>query len=256
MKRNNHALAIIAMLSVWLSVSSRFELWAESIASPEPSQYAPLVDLHSQVDYFLQRIEDDLSDEDSYGDDHRGRVEKDASTLAALGLILAKHDKDHPLKRSGARFIEASAKLADAAGDFSQAQSALKEVKAVKSDPAGDGGPVEWEPVANLAVLMQQVPIVSTNLQRGLSGQRFNRSIDRNAGFATTLAAVAQASLLDTDYCEDEEAEKKWQAICAEMRDAAAAINVAVRNKDQSAAQSAATRLNKTCDACHHEFRD
>ena len=60
----------------------------------------------------------------------------------------------------------------------------------------------------------------------------------------------------DLVYCEDEEAEQKWQEICAEMRDAAAAVGAAVRKNDQETAKQGLAKLAATCDACHHEFRD
>ena len=115
---------------------------------------------------------------------------------------------------------------------------------------------IVWEPIADLSQLMKQVPIVNNKLRRGVNGRRFRRSRDATAGHAATLAALAQASLLDTTYCSDEDDEKKWQEICAEMRDAAYSVNQYVRKGDQAAAKKGLARLVETCDACHHSFRD
>ena len=59
-----------------------------------------------------------------------------------------------------------------------------------------------------------------------------------------------------TDYCGDEEDEKEWKQICAEMRDACADIYKALMAKDQEKAKAGNARVVKTCDACHHRFRD
>ena len=103
---------------------------------------------------------------------------------------------------------------------------------------------------------MRQVPINNNSLRRGVGGRRFKRSIERNAGYAATLAAIAQASMIDTMYCADEQDEAAWIQICAEMRDSAAEVNAAVRQNDQPRAKTALVGLVKTCDKCHDVFRD
>ena len=40
------------------------------------------------------------------------------------------------------------------------------------------------------------------------------------------------------------------------MRDSAAAVNIAVRKGDKDAALAALAGIVKTCDDCHHDFRD
>ena len=226
----------------------------ESATSPAVSQYAPLADLQAQAKFFMDRIETDLADEAAYGEDQQGRVGKDASTLAAIGLLLGQHDKDHPGKASARLLIESSASLAEEATDYAAAKEAFAQVKqAIESKVQAE--PVEWEPVGNLLYLMQQVPIVNNALRRSVTGRRFKREIDKSAGYAATLAAISQASMYDTDYCSDEEDEKKWRKICADMRDAAADVNRAVRAGDQETAKIGLAKLAETCDACHDDFR-
>ena len=112
------------------------------------------------------------------------------------------------------------------------------------------------EPVADLAMLMQQVPIVNASLRKGVNGRRFSRDAKRSAGRAVTLAVIAQASMMDTTYCGDEEDEKAWKKICADMRDACAEVYKAMLDKDQKRAKAANAKVVETCDACHHKFRD
>ncbi len=243
---------LIGPTVTWVVVA--LAIGAEPQVNTPPSRYAPVADLALQVEYLTQRIEEDLSDRDAYGEDQQGRIQKNASTLAAIGLVLGNHDTEHALKKSARAMIAAAAKLATNANDLDQAKGALAALKAAQASPADP--PLAWEPVADLGLLMQQVPIVNNNLRRAVTSRRFGQTIDQTAGLAAALAAIAQASMVDTAYCEDEESERPWQSLCAELRDAAAAVNVAVRRKDQAAAREALAGIIKTCDACHHVFRD
>ena len=237
---------------VWISVAV---LIAEPPRSSKPSSYAPAKDLRAQVDYFLGRMEKDLQDQSQYGKDQQERIERDASTLAAIALVMGMHDQQNDLKRAASNLIEASNALAGSAEDYQQAKEALAKVKQTLA-AAEQSEPVNWEPAADLVQLMKQVPIVNNSLRRGVLGRRFKRSAGRNAGYAATLAAIAQASLADTDYCSDEEEEAEWRKACILMRDAAGAVNDAVHQRDQAAAKTALAQLAKSCDVCHHTFRE
>ncbi len=141
------------------------------------------------------------------------------------------------------------------AGDFQQATAALAEVKQAIAGAKG-AEKLEWKPVADLSQLMKQVPIVNNNLRRTVTGKRFKQSLDASAGQAATLAALAQASSFDTSYCDSKDAEAKWARLCGEMRDDAAEVQAAIRKGDQAAATAGLEKLAKTCDSCHHAFRD
>lgn len=228
---------------------------AESPGDTKPSSYAPAADLISQVDDFVSSLDMDLEDKDDYGEDRQTRVAQDASTLAAVALVLGKHDEKNKLQAAAPALIKASRDLADNASDYDAAKQALAEVHAALKS-TGDGAQLEWTEVADLSLLMKQVPVVNNTLRRGVTGRRFERSVDKNAGHAATLAAIAQAVIVDTAYCADEAGEARWAEICIDMRDAAAEVSQAVRKVDQKAAEAALAKLVTTCDACHHEFRD
>lgn len=221
----------------------------------KPSSYAPAKDLRGQLDSFVQKIAEDLATEADYGDDQKSRVTKDAHTLAVLALVLGMHDEENALKPSASAVVTAAGKLAAAAGDFKQATAALAEVKQAIAGAQGVEK-LEWKPVADLSQLMKQVPIVNNNLRRTVTGKRFKQSLDASAGQAATLAALAQASSFDTSYCDSKDAEAKWARLCGEMRDDAAAVQAAIRKGDQAAATAGLEKLAKTCDSCHHTFRD
>ena len=234
-----------------------FAAWAraEGPEGKKPSSYAPAKDLRGQVDAFVQKIAEDLANEADYGDDQKSRVTKDAHTLAVLALVLGMHDEVNELKPSAAAVVKAAGKLAAASGDFKQATAALAELKRAIAGAEGVEK-LEWKPVADLSQLMKQVPIVNNNLRRTVTGKRFKQSLEVSAGQAATLAALAQASSFDTTYCNGKDAEAKWARLCGEMRDDAAEVQAAIRKGDQDAAKAGLDKLAKTCDACHHVFRD
>lgn len=221
---------------------------------PKPSTYAPAKDLVAQVAEFVGRIAEDLADAEAYGEDQKARVAKDANTIVAIAAVLGKHDEDHRLRRAAPRVISAARQLSAMAEEHPAAKQAFDELK--QSLESSDGGEAPAETRADLGLLMKQVPIVNGALRRGVDGPRFQRLVDKNAGYASTLAAIAQVSALDRTYCADQAAEQKWRAICAEFRDACADVQRAVRKSDQESAKAALDRVVKTCDACHHEFRD
>ena len=218
-----------------------------------PSEYAPIQDIENQLDYFTTQIKKDLEDPADYSEDRHGRVEKNASTLAVLALVLANHDEDSPSKPGAAEMLKAAQLLAENAGKHEPATRLFESFQQARSAKSEDS--VSWEPVADLSVLMKQIPIVNNSLRRGVSGRRFKKSLNRTAGLSATLAALAQASAIDSQYCSDEEEEGLWYSICSEMRDSAASVNAAVRNKDQAGAKAALARLVTSCDKCHDQFR-
>jgi hypothetical protein len=219
----------------------------------KPSSYAPAKDLIGPLEGYVKSLEEDLSDADNYGRDQKNRVAKDAGTVAVLALVLGKHDEPHPLKAAAPALVAAAGRLSEHAENYDQAVPDLAALKQALASQ--DGGELSWKPVADIRQLMRQVPVVNNNLRRGVTGRRFDRTLDQSAGYAATLAAIAQASRYDTNYCQDEAGAKKWAQICDEMRDAAAAVHQAVRKSDQDMARKGLDRLVATCDACHAEFR-
>ena len=219
------------------------------------SSYAPVKDAEAQLKYFIEKIGKDI-DSDEYGEAEQKRVGLDASTVAVLALTLGMHDEKTKLKPAASKLIAVAGELAENAEDHDAAKGKHAELLAIFKKPT-KGEKVTWdEPVADLAMLMQQVPIVNDGLRRGVNDKRrFERTAKKTAARAVTLAAIAQASMLDTNYCSDEEDEKAWQKICADMRDSCADVYKALLKKDQDAAKAANKKVVETCDACHEKFR-
>jgi hypothetical protein len=236
-------------------------LWGAEAAEVAVSKYVPLADLRGQLEYFLGELQRDLASETDYDADHQGRVEKGANTVVVLAQALANHDQAPSERSQAAALMKAAQQVAAAAGDYAEAKAAADGLQAARNAPAaGDnstpGPPAGWSVEADLVQLMKQVPVINNSLRSGVTSRRFERTAERTAGWAASLAAIAQASSVDFAYCGGEEDQQEWQKICVEMRDACAAVNEAIRSRDQAAATQGLDRIVATCDACHHRFRD
>ena len=245
-------------LVVVVSVVGLTVLWGELRSAdgtrPKPSTYAPAKDLIRQSETYLKRIGEDLANEADYGDDQKGRVAKDANTLVVIAQLLAMHDESNDWRAAAAGVMEAAHQLATSSDDYAEAKAAYdKLVAATKA--SGEGKKVGTDPVAEIGMLMKQVPIVNNTLRRGVSGTRFAKTLDANAAQAATLAAIAELSSFDKSYCSSDEDRALWEKVCGEMRDAAGEVVAAIRKEDQAKATAGLDKLVKSCDACHEKFR-
>lgn len=220
--------------------------------APKVSTFAPAKDLVAQVDYYVDRLENAVKDESEYKD-AGDKVVKDANTLAVLALTLGLSDEDSKYKKAASGLLKASQKLC-AAKDFASAKAGVAAVKEALSS-SGDVSALKWEEkVASLPALMAQVPLVNSRLKRNVGGIRFAKMAKENAGESATLAAIAQASMANADDVKKFGDAVKWCKFCADMRDAAGALNAAIQKKDKDAAGTTMTKLAKTCDDCHEVF--
>jgi hypothetical protein len=222
--------------------------------SPKASSYAPAADLAAQVDFYLNRLSESLANQAEYDGAKQSRVHKDASTVAALVLVLGRHDEPNKYQSAAASMIQAAQALVEGGEDFGKARSALDALN--QAAASGKGDAPAWADVAPLGALMKQVPIVNNSLRRSLEPSRFKKLSAQVAQQAATLAAIAQASLFDESMVSDAADTDKWRQFCAQMRDAAGAMNSAAHAGDQAATAAAQKRLTQSCDACHAVFRD
>jgi len=227
----------------------------QSVAQPQVSTYAPAEDLAAQIEFYVKQLSEALSDSAGYDELKQAQVEKDSNTLTVLALLLAMNDQEHKLKPASPAILKSAQGLAEKYDSFDEAKQALAEVKKALSGEAKLDQKVEWEAVAAMSPLMKQVPIIHAPLNRGATDpRRFKRQAAQTAGQAATLAAIAQASMFNTDHAEEDQI-PTWQKYCAEMRDACGAVNAAVRSGDTAKAAQAIVALQKSCDDCHAVFR-
>ena len=102
---------------------------------------------------------------------------------------------------------------------------------------------------------MKQVPLIHTGLKRGVEPSRLARQKAQSAGQSASLAAIAQASRLDTDWVKSPEEAAQWRQFCVEMRDAAGDVNADVHTQDSQRVAAGMKALTKSCDDCHARFR-
>jgi hypothetical protein len=249
-------LGIVCGLGVVASLGTATSwLQSEPPAIPKISDFAPAGDLVEQVDFFVGRVEQSLADPADFDLAKQSRTFKDGNTLAALALMLAYSNQDHPLKASMPRLLKGAQSLAAAEGNVVRAQAAFAEIQAARAGSPDPLATLKWEPVASLSALMKQVPLIHAGLKRRVEGNRLARQAVQLAGQSAALAAIAQASMLDTEHVKRPADIEKWQQLCAQMRTAAGDVNSAVHAQDPQRVTAGMKRLAQSCDACHAVFR-
>lgn len=228
-------------------------------AAVKVSVLAPADDLIEQVHYFIQRLDESLADRADFDDARQSRVTKEADVVAVLALGLSLDESKHPLHDSAPRLLASAQSLAAAGADYAAASKSLAAIKAAAagkgSSAAAPVAPTNWKSVAPLGLLMKEVPIVQASLKRNTQDEQFKSHATQSAGAAATLAVIAQEIMADDTAVKEPAQRPKWQAECAEMRDAAGAVNHAIHAADRDATKASLTRLTRSCAACHADFR-
>jgi cytochrome c556 len=97
--------------------------------------------------------------------------------------------------------------------------------------------------------------VIHARLTRGVDRRRLARQAEKSAGESATLAAIAQASIVDTSYAKTPAQAEQWRQYCGEMRDAASEVNAAVHAQDVDRVSAGMKRMLLSCEACHATFR-
>ncbi len=235
---------------------------APSMLADSPPQGAQHVELGvaasdvlRQIDYFVGRMDEALATPDSYDLAAKTRVTKDAHTLAALSLVLALSDEEFSRKSTMPGVLAGARRLALVEGDYTEAAAALEQIKRAQRGEVVAGDGAKWESVASLSVLMKQVPVIHARLTRGVDRRRLARNAAQTAGESATLAAIAQAGVVDTSYAKTPDQAEEWRRHCVEMRVAAGEVNAAIHAQDVNRVSAGMKRLLLSCEACHATFR-
>ena len=221
---------------------------------PDPPallKVCPADDLVKQVDLLVGACRDGLIDAQVYMDKSR-QITRDAHTLAALALVLAKHDQDHRLKARAPALLTAAQQLAKAK-EYAAAKRAFEAVEdAANGEAPVAAADVKWERVAGLGQMMKQVTFVNNRLHRNM--RRFEER-GRQRARRGAAGRAAQASTYDTHEVKDPAKLDEWYRLCGEMRDAAGDLNAQIHAANKSAAETALANLGKSCEVCHETFR-
>ena len=156
-----------------LSPSNLRSVFAEETsAAAKVSSFAPVKVVEAELKYFVGKMEKELEDEEEFGEDQHERLTLDSATVAVLALTLGMHDQKTEYKSAAGKIVEFATELADNADDFEAATEAYGNLKkAIDEKPKAV--PLSWdEPVADIAALMRQVPIVNDRVRRGVNDKR------------------------------------------------------------------------------------
>lgn len=227
---------------------------ADPPAPPEVSKFAPAGDLVGQVAEYIKRLEKTVETEEEFNDSQE-KIAKDANTLIVIALALGLHDENNKHMGAAPLLVKQAQQLA-AAADYA---SARRAVASVKGTAAGLSSPyaaeLKWEKVASLEQLMKKVPAVNTKVTMYLRTQkRFKSKAESLGGLTAALAVIAQGSMANTEEAKTPDEVAKWYGFCAQMRDAAGALNAATHAGDYDAAKAANVELQQSCKDCHAIF--
>ncbi len=244
-------LGVLVVAAAVVAVSG-MAMAVEPPTAPKVSTFAPAKDVASQINMYVARLEESVASEDEFKE-AEARLAKDSNTLILLALAAGLHDEDNKFKAAAPAIMKAAQELTKAKG-FAATKAGVAAVKKALEATEGNAAELKWVKSASLPDLMKQVPLVNSRLKRNLRGPKFKSKAKDNAGDAATLAVIAQGSLADTAETKNDEEIKKWHGFCVQMRDAATALNKAIRDGDQAAADKALGALNQSCDDCHAVF--
>ncbi len=220
--------------------------------APKVSTFAPAKDLVGQADKYLAELDQTVASEGDYKDGTE-KIARDANTLIVVALALGLHDQDSKYKASAGAMVKAAGELA-ATKDFEAAKKAVAALKDAAEGKGQAGGALKWAKVASLEELMKQVPVINTKLKMNVKGSKFKKKAKETAGYTAALAVIAQGSMADTSATKTADQVKQWREFSAAMRDDAGAVNAAIHNGDQDAADAAMKKLAQSCDDCHDVF--
>jgi hypothetical protein len=220
--------------------------------TPKLSSFAPAMDLANQVRDYIKEIEKTLASEQEYKDSEE-KIGRCTATLGVIALCLGLHDEPSEYKARAAALIKATQELA-ATTDYQSAKKACDGLKAAAEGKIRLQGELNWEKVASLPDLMKQVPNINTKLKRNIKGAKFKTKAKETAGYAATIAAIAQGAMFDTGAAKNPQEINEWYGFSTEMRDSAGAANSAIHAGNEPAAAEAMQKLAKSCTDCHTVF--
>ena len=220
---------------------------APAVPADAVSAYAPAAALTTQVQKYMEEMEEDLADPAKFAD-NKDDVAENAAGLTVYFLALGLNDQDSEYKAKAPNLVKAAQKLA-AATTHDEAKAAFEAIKTAEASTEA----LAWTKVAPLASLMKQVPNIDSKMKRTIP-KRMDKKQDECLANCAAVAALMQGSIANADETEQPAETVKWTAFSIQGRDAAAAVAKAVAAQDATAAEEAMTALHKSCDDCHAVF--
>ena len=185
------------------------------------------------------------------------------SALALAFAVIAAYDEDVRWKKDAtiARDLFARAGFNCKVGtdqSFAEAKARIGDLDRLLQGSSPEGRPEReddflWSQVAGRPALMSRLEDAQAALRpAAASAADFKKQIDTALHAAEIVAVIGEViQRRDFEYHDDD----SYRGYSTEMRDAAAALRQACQENDYEAARSAAGRIEKSCNACHGDYR-
>lgn len=216
------------------------------------SDYAPAADLVAAQKYFLGQLDESLASKPDYAEDTQERVKKNALVLAVLSMNLGLHDTVNAAQEHAAGVLPLAIELAAAVKDYDKAKAVHD--KLIKAASEKHDGKVAWAMIRGQGTLMKKTNELNAAIKRNITPTRFEKQAETLKMQTATMAALGQATLLDTHEVKNPADLPEYEKYAVEFRTAAAELNKAVHAADQAAALKAFARMDRSCHTCHQKF--
>lgn len=248
------ASAAICVAAAFALTSFRNKVQAEEKTAVKVSDYAPAEDLIAAQKYFLAQIEESLSSKEDYAEDTQERVKKNALILAVITQNLGLHDTPNAAQASSPKVYAAAVALAASVKEYDKAKAAYDKLLAAFYPATKASMPLAWGMVRGQGAMMKKTNELNSAIKRNLTPARFEKQLESLKHQTATMAAIGQATLLDTHEVKNPADLPTYEKYAVEFRTAAADLNKAVHATDQPAALKAFARMNASCHTCHQKF--
>jgi len=185
------------------------------------------------------------------------------SSLALAFGVIAAYDQDIRWKKDAAtaRDLFARAGFNCKVGtdqSFNESKSRLEDLEAMLDGNAPKGKPesaddFRWNQVAGRPALMNRLEEAQEAMRPAIASKAdFNGKLDELRHAVEFVAAIGEViQQPDFEYHDDD----SYRGYAAAMRDGAAEARAACEKKDYEAARTAVGKIEKSCDACHGDYR-
>jgi cytochrome c556 len=248
-------LVLAVAIGVWLCTPLGQISAAEEKPAIKVADYARAEDLLSAQTYFLTQFEEPLASKAEYAEDLQERVKKNALVLAIVTMNLGLHEQATPAETKSPLIYPLAVELAANSKDYDKAKAIYdKLMAATKSAGTADAAPLAWVMVRGQGAIMKKTNELHSAIKRNLTPTRFEKQLNTLKHQTATMAAIGQATLLDTHEVKKEADLPAYERYALEFRTAAAELNKAVHAADQAAALKAFARMDQSCHTCHQKF--
>lgn len=195
-----------------------------------------------------------------------GGYDKARKAFSAVALafgVVADYDGDIRWKKDAtvARDLFARAGFNCKVGtdqSFAEAKARIEDLDRMLQGSSPESRPEReedfaWSQVAGRPALMSRLEAAQASLRpAAASAADFKRNVEAALHAAEVVAVIGEViQRRDYEYHDDQ----TYVGYSAEMRDAAAALRQACRDGNYDAARDAAGRIEKSCNACHGDYR-